>query len=99
MDKLKVSIFGAGKIGTALAVTLSENPDFSLEVIDRSDEALNQLRAMHINATLRTFRHPEELQALLSGRDVAVAAVPETAVTEIARAAARAGGRAAQTGG
>jgi len=90
MDKLKVSIFGAGKIGTALAVTLSENPDFSLEVIDRSDEALNQLRAMHINATLRTFRHPEELQALLSGRDVAVAAVAETAVTEIAQAAARA---------
>lgn len=90
MEKMKVSIFGAGKIGTALAVTLSESPDFSLEIIDRSDEALDPLRALHIDATLRTFRHPEELPALLTGRDVAVAAVPEAAVTEIAQAAARA---------
>ncbi len=90
MAKLKVSIFGAGKIGTALAVTLSKNADFSLEIIDRSEEALDSLRAMQLDATLRTFRHPEDLPALLSGQDVAVAAVPETAVSEIARAAARA---------
>lgn len=90
MTRLKVSIFGAGKIGTALATNLSENADFSLEIIDRSEEALDHLRAMQIDATLRTFRHPEDLPALLSGQDVAVAAVPQTAVSEIARAAARA---------
>lgn len=90
MAQLKVSIFGAGRIGTALAVTLAGNRDFCVEVIDRSEEALDRLRAMDINATLRMFRHPDELQALLSGRDVAVAAVPEAAVKEIAKAAARA---------
>lgn len=90
MSRLKVSIFGAGKIGTALAVTLSQSADFSLEIVDRSEEALDTLRSLPIDATLRTFRHPEDLPALLSGRDVAVAAVPEAAVPEIARAAAQA---------
>lgn len=90
MAQLKVSIFGAGKIGMALAVTLAGDPAFCVEVIERSEEALAKLRATGVDAKLRLFRHPDDLQAVLAGRDVAVAAVPEQALKEIATAAARA---------
>ena len=90
MVKLKVSIFGAGEIGTALATALSASEGFSVQVVDRSEEALDRLRTMNIKATLHAFGHGDELQGLLSGQDVAVAAVPERAVNEVAQAAVRA---------
>lgn len=90
MTPLKVTIFGAGRIGTALAITLAGNPAFRVDVIDRSEEALDGLRAMKIDVALRRFRHNDELRAMLSGRDVAVAAVPESALKAVANAAAQA---------
>ncbi len=90
MAKLKVCIFGAGEIGSALALALAANEGFAVQVIDRSEEALDRLRAMNIQAVLKSFGHSDELQGLLSGQDVAVAAVPEGAVNEVAQAAARA---------
>ena len=90
MAKLKVCIFGAGEIGSALAMALAANEDFAVQVIDRSEEALDRLRAMNIQAVLKSFGHSDELQGLLSGQDVAVAAVPDGAVNAIAEAAARA---------
>ncbi|MBC7336561.1 MAG: saccharopine dehydrogenase NADP-binding domain-containing protein, partial [Clostridia bacterium] len=65
MAKLKVCIFGAGEIGSALAMALAANEDFAVQVIDRSEEALDRLRAMNIQATLKTFGHSDELQGLL----------------------------------
>jgi saccharopine dehydrogenase-like NADP-dependent oxidoreductase len=90
MDKLRVSIFGAGEIGSALAMTLSASDDFAVQVIDRSEDALDRLRSMNGNAVLRTFGHCEELPGLLADQDVAVAAVPSGSINEIAAAAARA---------
>lgn len=90
MATLKVSIFGAGEIGTALAAALAASDAFSVQVIDRSEGALDRLRSMNTKALLRTFSHRDELQRLLSGQDVAVAAVPESAVGDIAQAAAQA---------
>lgn len=91
MTKLKVSIFGAGKIGTALARTLSVSGEFFVQVIDQSDEALDRLGSMNIEASMQTLRHGEELQEFLSGQDIAVAAVPESVVKDVAHAAAEAG--------
>lgn len=89
MKKLKVSIFGAGEIGSALAMALSASDDFAVQVIDRSEDALDRLRSMNVRAVLRTFGHSEDLPGLLSGQEVAVAAVPVGAINEIARAAAQ----------
>ncbi|GEO87201.1 MULTISPECIES: saccharopine dehydrogenase family protein [Alphaproteobacteria] len=91
MERLKVSIFGAGEIGTALAAALAGSDAFMIQVIDRSEEALDRLRAMNIAVSLRSFGHPDELRALLAGQDLAVAAVSEGVVNEIAHAAAMAG--------
>lgn len=91
MDRLKVSIFGAGEIGSALAMTLSASDDFTVQVIDRSEDALDRLRSIIGRVRLRTFGHQEELSGLLQDQDVAVAAVPAGAIGEIAAAAARAG--------
>lgn len=90
MTKLKVTIFGAGEIGSALAMALSASEDFTVQVVDRSEDALDRLRSMNIKATLHILDHGDELQALLSGQDVAVAAVPEAGVNAIAEAAVRA---------
>lgn len=90
MTPLKVTIFGAGKIGMALAATLAESQEFVVEVVDHSEQALDQLRAMKIDVSGRRLRHTDELQAMLSGRDVAVACVPDSALKTVANAAAQA---------
>ena len=91
MTKLNVCIFGAGEIGAALAVALARTESFSVTVVDRSEAALDRVRTMQSGAKEHVLSHPDELQAILRGQDVAVAAVPEAAIDDIARAAARAG--------
>lgn len=90
MTPLKITICGAGKVGTALAATLAGRPEFDVEVVDRSEEALDQLRAYMIDVPQRLFRQADELQVILAGRDVAVACVPESALKAVANAAAAA---------
>lgn len=89
-SKLKVSIVGAGNIGTALAVTLAQSDEFCVQVLDRSEDALDRLRLLNTKAELRFISHADELQKSLVDRDVVVAAVPARAVDEIAQAAVRA---------
>jgi saccharopine dehydrogenase-like NADP-dependent oxidoreductase len=91
VTKLNVSIVGAGEIGVAMARTLSKSGEFSIQVIDRSEEALSRLQQMEIDASVKAVRHGEDLQTYLRGQDVVVAAVPEPAVADVAQAAARAG--------
>ncbi|AHK46485.1 MULTISPECIES: saccharopine dehydrogenase C-terminal domain-containing protein [unclassified Ensifer] len=89
MPKMKVTIVGAGNIGSALASILAGPEEFSIQVLDRSEEALDRLEDLNIAAELRTYTHDEELQKILSDQDVAVAAVPQSIVPQIATAAAR----------
>ncbi|MBR0554585.1 saccharopine dehydrogenase NADP-binding domain-containing protein [Ciceribacter sp. L1K23] len=90
MTSLKVSIFGAGEMGRALAEVLSKSGKFSVHVIDRSEDALDRLRSMDLDVTLKSLGHSDDLRGLLLNQDVAVAAVPETATSDIAHAAANA---------
>lgn len=91
MMKSSVCIFGAGPIGTALAMALARTKTFSVRVVDRSEEALDRLSALNTGAALHVLNHRDELQTVLVGQDVAVAAVPDAAIDGIARAAVRAG--------
>lgn len=91
MHRFKVAIFGAGNVGTALAVTLSKNSDFTIQLIDRNEEALDRARKLNMDVGLRVLGGSEDLDALLLGQDMAVAAVPDVSVPQVAAAAARAG--------
>lgn len=91
MTPLKVSIFGAGKVGTALASTLARHPQFAVDVIDCADDAIDRLRALKLPVGIRSYRHRDQLPALLADSAVTVAAVPEHTVPEIALAATQAG--------
>ncbi|WP_432289329.1 saccharopine dehydrogenase NADP-binding domain-containing protein (plasmid) [Aminobacter sp. BA135] len=91
MEKFKLTIFGAGNVGTALAVTLTKNSDFAIQLVDHNEDALHRARALNIDAGFRALRGGEELDPILSDQDMAVSAVPNIAVPRIAAAAARAG--------
>ncbi|ADZ71582.1 saccharopine dehydrogenase family protein [Polymorphum gilvum] len=91
MSPLKITIFGAGNIGSALAVALAADPTFDVEVADGSEQALDRLRGLGCAAKTHALGREEEIHAVLAGRDVAVGAVPETALAQVAAGAARAG--------
>ncbi len=91
MVDFRVSIVGAGNIGSALAACLGTAGGFAVEVIDPSEEALDRLRDLNLPVSLHHLGSHEPLANLLKQSDVTVAAVPERAVPAIARAAASAG--------
>lgn len=91
MSPFKVSIFGAGKVGAALAGALAGRPGFTVEVIDCSEDAIDRLRVLDLPVSARSYGYRDELPALLAGCDAVVAAVPEAARQEIAAAAVQAG--------
>lgn len=91
MAPLRVTIFGAGRLGTALAAMLAPRPEFSVDVVDPSEDAIDRLAARELSVTTRLVRHHAELSAVLANTDVTVATVPETARGQVVEAAARAG--------
>ncbi|CCF17878.1 putative saccharopine dehydrogenase; Rossman-fold NADP-binding domain [Pseudorhizobium banfieldiae] len=87
MAKLNVCIFGAGEIGTALASTLSRNDGFAVKVVDPSEDALDRIRKRNLDVKLQLVSGADGACAALSNQDIAVAAVPEAAVKDVALAA------------
>ncbi len=90
MQPLRVAIFGAGKVGAALAGALAGRPEFVVDVIDCSEDAVDKLRALDLPVGVHSYGYRDELPARLAGCDVAVAAVPESARPGIAAAAVQA---------
>ncbi|MCL6710020.1 saccharopine dehydrogenase NADP-binding domain-containing protein [Pseudomonas sp. R2.Fl] len=88
MDRFKVTIFGAGNIGSALAVMLCGSGDFQVTVIDPSEDALDKFNALKLPVDLQLPRHGGGAPEPLGDTDVIVAAVPDLVVPEIARVAA-----------
>lgn len=87
----KVSIFGAGEIGTPLAVTLAQNKGFEVQVLDRSEAALDRFRALHGEAeNLVLVSHQDDIYRALKRQDIVVAAVPAASAVEVAQAAVKA---------
>jgi saccharopine dehydrogenase-like NADP-dependent oxidoreductase len=84
----KITIFGAGPIGRALAGALVSVGGFDICLVDQTDELLDPVRALGLPVTLCV---PTERESDLAGRDLAVAAVPDHAVASVAARAAQAG--------
>jgi saccharopine dehydrogenase-like NADP-dependent oxidoreductase len=87
MATFRVVIAGAGNIGTALAAHLAIDKDVSVSVIDPSEQALRRFSGLNLPAKTHLLDHPEQMSLLLQDADVVVAATPERAIPEIARAA------------
>lgn len=91
MAPMRVIIFGAGNIGTALAGALSTLPNLAVTLADSTDEALDTARGFGIDARFRSGHLPGDLKAMAAGHDMIVAAVPDRTVPHIARLAAETG--------
>ncbi|MCA0451909.1 MAG: pyridine nucleotide-disulfide oxidoreductase, partial [Proteobacteria bacterium] len=54
MGDFRVTIFGAGNLGAALAAHLTRGPGgFAVEILDPSEQALDRLRDLDLPVTLR----------------------------------------------
>ena len=92
MGDFRVTIFGAGNLGAALAAHLTRGPGgFAVEILDPSEQALDRLRELGLPVALRLLPREEALAPALKHSDAVVAAAPEWALPAIARAAASAG--------
>lgn len=91
MAPMRVIIFGAGNVGTALAGALSTLPSLAVTLADSTDEALDTARGFGIDARFRSGHLPCDLKAMAAGHDMIVAAVPDRTVPQIARLAAETG--------
>lgn len=91
MARLRISIVGAGRLGTALAALLAGQDEFTVDVIDPSEDALDRFDQRQLPIRAHLLRHREDLPAMLAKADVTVAAVPEAALDQVAAAAGAAG--------
>jgi saccharopine dehydrogenase-like NADP-dependent oxidoreductase len=90
MAHFKVTIVGAGLIGTMLARELASSSQYQVTLLDLADDALETARAMAIKARLVSYAQPEQLLSLLQGQDLCVSAVPNRSTAQIAAMAAKA---------
>ncbi len=87
----KVSVFGAGSWGTALAILLTENGHDTILVFYRKEQAEELVREREHKEKLPKVLLPEkleitaDLEAALKERDVLVLAVPSVAVRSTAK--------------
>lgn len=87
MDRFKVTIFGAGNIGSALAAHLSTSSGFAVEVVDPSEQALDKLKGLGLPILAHHLGHHDQMSRMLEDTDVVVGACPERALPAIGRAA------------
>jgi len=87
----KITIFGAGPIGLALAGALVSVGGFDICIVDQTDELLDPARDLKLPVTLCVATTPDRRESVLAGRDLVVAAVPDHAVAGIAALAAEMG--------
>lgn len=90
MKPFRVAIFGAGNIGTALAVALAESPDYEVTLSDISDETMDKARRLGATGSYRAAHRNDSQRSIAIGQDLIVAAVPDTIVPQIAQVAAAA---------
>ncbi|WP_106751259.1 saccharopine dehydrogenase C-terminal domain-containing protein [Pannonibacter carbonis] len=90
MTLKRITIFGAGNIGSALATLLARTGRFELTVCDVSEDALEPLRAHSPAVRLLRLPRGEEHQALAPGCDLVIGAVPDQALPMVASAALKA---------
>ncbi|MDI6837587.1 MAG: saccharopine dehydrogenase NADP-binding domain-containing protein [Rhizobiaceae bacterium] len=90
MGDFRITIIGAGNVGSALAACLATSGGFDVHVVDPSEQALDRLQELGLPVRLHHLGPHEPLANRLKQSDVTVAAVPERAIPAVARAAASA---------
>ncbi len=74
---MKVVVLGAGRVGSAMAMDLAEDPDFRTTVADVSEAALGRLEGTAgLERTLADLGDEVTLRDLVSAHDLVVSAVP-----------------------
>ncbi|MGX1741470.1 saccharopine dehydrogenase NADP-binding domain-containing protein [Bosea sp. NPDC055353] len=91
MQRFKVVIVGAGRIGTALALLLREQPEFEILLADPTEPGRRRVKALGLPLADADPSHPARLDQLLAGADAVVAALPSPATPMVAAAARRHG--------
>ena len=84
----KITIAGAGRIGSAIAALLSDTTDYEVTVADASPAALANLKAgPYVRRVMLDLTDPLALRAALSGQFAVLSAAPFHLTTSIAEAA------------
>jgi len=71
---IKITVLGAGMVGSAIAVDLSDR--YQVSVADISDESLNKLNRFSIQTIQTDLTEPENIQKVIKEADLVVNAVP-----------------------
>jgi saccharopine dehydrogenase-like NADP-dependent oxidoreductase len=71
-----ITILGAGRVGSAMALDLAQGGEFRVTVADRSEPALAQLSARGITPLPCDLAEPAGTRAAVQGADLVVGAVP-----------------------
>lgn len=87
----RVLVLGAGRVGTALAMTLGDTPDFSVTLADPTEPARERAGALGLPLLDCNPADGAALERLMARHDAVVAALPASACRAVAAAAARAG--------
>ncbi len=88
---MRVVLMGAGHIGQTIAKLLSSTADYSVKVVDRSQEALRQLAHLPLTTALIDTSDADALGESLQGADTVINALPYHLATMAATQALRAG--------
>jgi len=71
-----VTILGAGRVGSAIALDLARDGEFQATVADRSEPALDRLRTRGLGVRRVDLGAPEGVREAVAGADLVVGAVP-----------------------
>jgi len=90
-QKFRVTIMGGGRIGTALALILSQAPEFAVTLADPTEPARDRARELDLPLLDIDPSDHGGLDRLLRNADAVVAAMPAGACLPVAEAAKRHG--------
>ena len=91
MEKTRLTLVGAGKIGEAIVALLAETGDYDLSIIDQSAERLRLFREQGFRTRVCVLESAAELIPLLAQQQVVISACPYHLTPLIAGAAKEAG--------
>ncbi len=88
---MKIVLLGAGHIGQTIARLLADSGDFHVTVVDQAAESLAKLASVGVRTVRANTSDIAALEALLTGHDAVINALPYHLALAVAGAAKRAG--------
>ncbi len=73
----RIVVLGGGRVGSAIARDLANDPKFEVHVVDHDGEAVERLAAFdHLTASTADLRDPQQLRQAIGEADLVIGAVP-----------------------